>query len=150
MARITPEWLDYVKLHIRPDFTTGHLYWRIPMKGRRRNAPLGCLDSNGYIKIQIAGVACYAHQVMFFLGHGRWIDLVDHDNQKRSDNRLVNLVESNHSANALNSKVWNTNTSGVKGVSITPYGKYKVTKRGKYLGTFETLLEASYAYNQHS
>lgn len=142
---MTEAWLAYVKEHVRADFETGQIYWKIPMRGRRVFKPMGCLDSNGYIKVQINLISTYAHSIIWFLAYGIWCDLIDHENRVRSDNRLNNLCESNHSKNALNSKMWNTNTSGIKGVSITPYGNFKVTKCGVYLGTFnseETAIRA--------
>jgi hypothetical protein len=143
------QWLEYVKQNTRPDFKSGLLYWRIPMRGRNMNKPIGCKDSNGYIKTQIGNRATYVHSIIFFLYNGYWADLIDHNDQVRDNNKPENLIDSNHSKNALNSKIWNTNTSGAKGASITKYGNYKVTKQGKYLGTFRTAEEARGAYNKH-
>ena len=152
MARITENWLKALPLHVRADFNTGLLYWKqqAPQGGRRLNKPLGCKDSNGYIKVQILGVSTYAHLVIFFLYHGRWPSrLLDHKNRKPADNRPDNLEESTYSKNALNSKIWSTNTTGAKGVSVAPSGNYKVTKQGTYLGTFPSLEQAIGAYNKH-
>lgn len=135
------EWLEYVKLHTRVDLETGDVYWAIRMKGRRVNKPIGCLDSNGYIKTQVAGRACYCHQLVLFHVTGIWPALVDHENKNRSDNRPNNLRPSNYSKNALNSKTWSSNTTGVKGVSQTK-GRFKVTVKGKHYGYFDTLAQA--------
>lgn len=114
--------------------------------------PLGSKDSNGYIKTQVMGVKCYAHQLMYFLYNGHWANLIDHKDQNRSNNKPDNLVKSNYSANALNSKLWSTNVTGVKGVSFTK-GRFKVTACGKFYGYFDTLKEArevAHGAYQHS
>jgi hypothetical protein len=145
---MTEEWLHFVKMHVKADFNNGHLYWR--MKGKSAIRPIGCIDSNGYVKVQIGYIKTYAHSVIYYLYHGAWPELIDHKNQIRSDNKIENLRETTYSENALNSKVWNTNRTGVKGSSLTPYGKYKVTRQGKHLGNFDTAEEAADAYNKHS
>lgn len=143
------EWLAYVREHVRADFETGFLYWKHSARGRNMYKPLGGPDTNGYIKTQIACRPVYAHQVVFYLYYGYWAQMIDHKNRIQYDNKPSNLEETNHKKNALNSKVWDTNTSGVKGASITAYGNYKVTKCGQYLGTFKTKEEAIDAYNKY-
>lgn len=148
--KIRPSWLEWIKKNVRADFETGHLYWIIPAPGRRVGTPIGCKDTYGYIKLSLDYEKCYAHQVIWFLFYGEWpSEIIDHDNKKPWDNRIVNLVLSDHSKNALNSCMWITNTSGIKGASITTTGKYKVTKQGKHLGYFDTAKEARDAYNRY-
>lgn len=143
-------WLDYLKLHLRPDFDTGLLYWKIPGRGRRVGEPIGCLDQNGYVKISVSRRVDYAHRIIWFLYHGEWpTALLDHDDRNRSNNRPGNLLLSNHSANAMNSGVWASNTTGVRGVSFcSQMHKFKVTKQGKHLGYYRTLEEAAAAYGK--
>lgn len=142
-------WLKTLPEFVRLDFETGLLYWQRPRKGINFYKPLGCIDTKGYVKVQINNRKTYAHSVVFYLYYGYWPELVDHINRIEYDNRPENLRETNHSLNALNAKKWKTNTSGIKGASITPYGNYKVTKCGKHLGTFKTKEEAADAYNKH-
>lgn len=148
-AKETPEWLEYVKNNVRADFEKGEIYWLIPMKGRRMKKPIGCPDKNGYIKAQINHVSTYVHRVIWILAYGYIPKMLDHKSRKTNENWLTNLEETNHSKNALNSKIWSTNTTGVKGVSITPYNRFKVTKCGKYLGNFIDLWRATDAYNKN-
>lgn len=145
----TPEWIDYLNKNVRANFETGELYWSRPFKKRRMETPLGCLDKKGYVKIQINHVATYAHRVIWILAYGYIPKMLDHINQNPGDNRLCNLKETNHSENALNSKDWSTNTTGVKGVSITPYNTFKVNKCGTHLGTFKDFRMAIDAYNKN-
>jgi len=147
---IRASWLEWIRKNVRADFETGHLYWIIPAPGRRVGTPIGCKDTKGYIKLSLDYEKCYAHQVVWFLFYGEWpTELIDHKNKKEWDNRIDNLQLSNHSLNGLNSTIWVTNTSGVKGASIAPNGQYKVTKQGKHLGYFATAEEAKNAYNRH-
>lgn len=135
-------WHEYILEHTWVDFSTGDVYWTKSAPGRRVDKPIGCRDLNGYIKTSVACIACYCHQIVFLHFYGYWPEMIDHDNRNRSDNRPENLIETNHSKNALNSKLWETNTTGVKGVSYTNHGKFKVTVKGKFYGYFNTLAEA--------
>lgn len=148
--RPSENWLAFVKQNVRADFETGLLFWKIRLKGRQFHKPLGCKDSNGYIKISIARYSCYAHQVIYFLYTGDWpYRLLDHKDRNRSNNRPDNLEVSTHSKNALNSKLWNTNTTGAKGVSLTKEGRYKVTVKGKFYGYYDRLEKAREVANAH-
>lgn len=135
-------WYDYILSNTRLDSETGLIYWKVKAKGRNLDKPVGCKDSNGYVKTTMKGIYCYVHQIVFLHYYGHWPVLVDHDNQNRSDNRPLNLVESSHSKNALNTGIYKTNTSGVKGVSCTQDGRFKVTVCGKFYGYFSTIEEA--------
>lgn len=150
----TNDWLEYVIKHTRADFLTGEVFWKIRLKGRRVNKPIGTIDSNGYIKTSVAKRKCYTHQIVFLHFYGYWPSMIDHINQKRSDNRPENLRETNFSKNALNSKLWKTNRTGVKGVSLTRDGRYKVTIQGIFYGYFNDLTSAKRVadgcYNRHS
>lgn len=135
----------------RVDYETGLVYRNYRQKGQTLGKPIGCRDSNGYVKCQVFGLSCYAHQLVFAHFHG-WLPypVCDHVNQSRHDNSIRNLREATHSQNGLNAKQFSTNTSGVKGASITGYGNYKVTKAGKYLGTYQSAKEASDAYSRYN
>jgi hypothetical protein len=77
--------------------------------------------------------------------------VIDHINQNKLDNRLVNLRLATKSQNAINSGKFKTNSSGFKGVS-----KYKQTNKFRarltangtelFLGIFKTAEEAHEAY----
>jgi hypothetical protein len=76
---------------------------------------------------------------------------IDHINRNKLDNRVSNFREVTCSEQAANSYK-STNTSGAKGVYISPTGRFiaKITVRRKsmYLGTFDTLEEAKTAYEE--
>lgn len=59
--------------------------------------------SEGYLIGKIEGRRVYAHRVAFAMHHGRWpTGLIDHINGDRSDNRIENIREVDHSDNAKN------------------------------------------------
>lgn len=74
-------------------------------------------------------------------------DLIDHINQNPLDNRKVNLRVATKSQNAINCKIYRSNSSGIKGV-----GWYKkankwlvqltINHRKLYLGLFKDFNEA--------
>ena len=147
MARPSKAWFEYIEQNIRADFETGELFWKVLMRGKDLRKPIGCRDSNGYIKVTVAYKSTYAHRIIFWLYYKEWPRLIDHIDQDKSNNRPENLRASNNSENALNSKLWSNNKTGVKNVSLTRGGLYKVTKGGKHLGYFASLKEAAIAAN---
>lgn len=78
-------------------------------------------------------------------------ECVDHINRDRKDNRLTNLRLCNRSFNSYNVSIAKNNTTGFKGVHFHKKNKKYVAYIGKkpreYLGSFETSIEAAYAYN---
>jgi len=151
MKKFSPQELEtynaWVREHVSYDPDTGFLHWKLRARGRVMNRPLGCPDANGYIKVSINLVSTYAHRVAWFLHTDEWPkNEIDHINRLAYDNRFVNLRDATVSENQMNRGRMRTNTSGVQGASLTPYGKYKVTKQGKFLGNFDTAEEARQAY----
>jgi len=70
----------------------------------------------------------------------------DHINRNRLDNRKCNLRAVTHDVNARNTNISKNNTSGYKGVTKTPDGKFvsqiSVGRKNYYLGRFNTAEEA--------
>jgi hypothetical protein len=78
---------------------------------------------------------------------------VGHINKDNSDNRLENLYLTNESLKVLTSKVYNTNTSGVRGVSWQQQrGKWiaRIMRNSKAisLGAFNSISNAEAVYNE--
>lgn len=145
---VTLEWIETLHEHVRADFEKGQLYWKNPGRGKNLYKPIGCYDSNGYKKVTINYVNTYVHIVIYFLYYGEWPSgIIDHKDRCRHNNVPSNLIDTNHSGNAMNTGIWKTNTTGVKGVSwSTQFQKYKVTKQGRHLGYFDKLEHAALAY----
>lgn len=70
----------------------------------------------GYRRIFIDGQHYLAHRIAWIYTHGSAPDVIDHINQKRDDNRLINLRASNLQSNLKNAGVSKNNTSGYTGV----------------------------------
>jgi hypothetical protein len=92
------------------------------------------------------------HRLAFLIKLGRWpIGEVDHINGDTHDNRWENLRECSREDNAKNRPKYSSNTSGAKGVQKVGK-KFKASIRCgntyHYLGLFQSLEEASIAYNK--
>lgn len=78
--------------------------------------------------------------------------IVDHINGDPTDNRVCNLRTCNNEQNSYNTKCRKDNALGIKGVRQRPSGKYEVRIQYNgnpiHIGTFDTLSEASDAYDK--
>ena len=134
------------KLHYNPE--TGEF---INLKSGKK---AGWIEASGYIRIQIDTRKYMAHRLAWLHIHGVWPKYtIDHINNDRSDNRLVNLREATLSQNFGNTRLRAYNSSGYKGV----YRNHKrwqarIKYLGKiiHLGTFETPEKAHDAYKKAS
>lgn len=91
------------------------------------------------------------HRLAWLYFYEEWpSNNIDHINCDRSDNRICNLRLGDRKVNPFNQRVRINNTSGHKGITITPYGKFiariGVRRSRIYLGTFDSLEEAHAAY----
>lgn len=106
------------------------------------------LSSNGYV---VSGGTVLLHR--FLMCPSGSLE-VDHKNRNKLDNRRANLRACTHRQNNLNTPASSTNSLGVKGVYLEKRtGKYYSQLRHKkgetlHLGTFNTLKEATLAYNR--
>lgn len=111
---------------------------------------LGSIDSGGYVKVWIDHNQYRVHRLAFLYMNGSIPKLVDHINGNRSDNRWINLRESNKSENAQNMKrAKKDSTTGFLGVHVS---RNKFTAsiitggKNKYLGSFDTPEKAHESY----
>lgn len=98
---------------------------------------------NGYVIIGIDGVNYQAHRLAWLWVHGRWpVEMIDHINRVRDDNRFENLREADRTLNARNVRS--------VGYHIDKYGRFRVgitvRHRSIYLGTYSTAEEARAVY----
>ena len=139
-------------LHYDPD--TGVFTWKVARQ-RVKNGDVAGYKKSGYVYISINGKHYRAHRLAFLYVHGEFPkEHTDHINGVRNDNRIANLREATNSQNMQNLLVANSNNkTGLLGASVDKAtGKFqaqiKLNGKNKFLGRFNTALEAHHAYVQ--
>lgn len=129
------------------------MFWN---RERRSNAMPNAVagywhQPSGYWLITIGWRKYKAHRLAWFYIYEEWpIEIIDHINGDRSDNRLENLREATFSENLINSEVRIDNSSGYKGVyfekRIKKWRAY-INKNGRrhFLGHFDRVEDAALA-----
>jgi len=127
---------------------TGKFYWRTSRGAARRGSVAGAIDAYGYVNVRIDGKLYKAHRLAWLYEHGVWPGgVIDHINNRPSDNRLVNLRDVSQSVNMHNAKVRTGSRSGVAGVRWrADRGCWIATIRvgyvQHYLGSFASVDDA--------
>jgi len=149
-ALITQEYLKSI-LEYNPD--TGEFIRLVRTANCTQISDIvGTLDkSTGYIRISICNISYRAHRLAWLYMTGEWPKYkIDHIDRIRSNNQVVNLRDINK--NEFNKGFYKNNNIGIVGVTIVKSLRYKavigVNGKGIYLGTFDTLEEASIAYEE--
>jgi len=149
---VNPEILTqpYLKkiLDYAPD--TGVFVWKIAKsKNIRVGAVAGCINSLGYRVIKIDRRTYLAHRLAWLYVYGEFPDnQIDHINQAKDDNRILNLRDVTVSENGKNAKMSKNNTSGINGVCWYKRRKkwrvrINVNGKLKHLGYYEDLKLAA-------
>ena len=109
----------------------------------RHGKPVNGTDDRGYKQISVSNKTMRQHQIAWYLTYGFIPKEIDHINQDKGDNRLINLRACTRSTNMLNINMRSDNTSGVVGVSWKEKDKrWELQHRGQYIGQYKTLAEA--------
>lgn len=109
------------------------------LRNSRLGKELGAYNGQGYLDVMIDGNRYKVHRVIWFLFYGEWPNcVIDHINHNRSDNRIENLRDVDHSTNSQNRK---------KNVGVHRSGRYwrvrrKVAGEYQYGGYFENREDA--------
>jgi hypothetical protein len=114
---------------------------------------VGYKRPEGYIQITFDYKRYFAHRLAWFYMYGYFSILqIDHINEIKDDNRIINLRLVTAKQNSQNiSKPNIDNTSGFKGVSWSKPNKnwratIKISGKSKFLGSYNTPEEASEVY----
>jgi hypothetical protein len=139
----------WVLENMRYDADTGVLERRL--KSGRWKACSGKAVCNGYATVCVLGEMQYSHRIAWLLARGEIDDdlSIDHENGVRNDNRLVNLRLGTTRENSQNLECHRNGQL----VGATWYKRYekwqaqiRINGKRKYLGLFQTELEAHEAY----
>lgn len=127
------------------------------IKGKPISTPI---DTNGYRHMTLARgkhkrkINTHRLVASAFLGEAKGL-VVDHINGDRSDNRAVNLEYVTMRENILRGRTGQTKAKKkceARGVTVSPWNRYiasiRIKGKANYLGSFDTELEASAAYNR--
>jgi hypothetical protein len=156
---VTKEEEGFLKDNLRYDPDTGFLWWTKRVRGRPFDKPAGCLaKTTGYVRVGSTkqGILTLyaAHRLAWFLYHGVWPkDQIDHINNVRDDNRIVNLREATSSENQGNRKFREGGASKYKGVSWKKplckwFAQIMISNKSIHLGYYDNEKEAALAYNK--
>lgn len=143
-----------IKDYLSYDPETG-VFIRIQSYGRPNlcGKPLGTLSAYGYIVVWYKGKVYRAHRLAWYFVYGEFPEnFIDHINENKIDNRIVNLREATDAQNKTNiSTPPATNKSGFLGVSWCKCAKkwraqLRVDGVYNYLGIFDDPVEAHETY----
>lgn len=135
--------LDRIKTAIEKGYTcdieTGKVYGVRGKEITRRH-------ESGYIMIGMKEdniqYNLLAHQYIWYIANKEVVELIDHINEDKSDNRLSNLRKASASENSQNRKM----TKGYGFVRNRWRARIKINKKDIILGYFDTEDEARQAY----
>jgi hypothetical protein len=143
---------SYVRRILNYDPRTGILRWKQAVARRVKIGQIaGWVDRpKGHVKISIKHKNYLAHRIIWLWMTGRWpLNEIDHENNRRADNRWTNLREATTSQNCQNRKRSAANTSGYKGACYVRgkwHAQIKINGITKHLGVFDSPLAARRVY----
>lgn len=113
--------------HLKYDAETGAFTRRGESRGPgRKKANAGYATADGYVMLTVCGEEFLAHRIAWRIFYGTDPQRleIDHINGNRADNRICNLRLSDYAGNARNARIRKDNSSGSKGVTLRPSGKW--------------------------
>ena len=142
---------QYLLDNLKYDAEAGILTWRLAGKGRRMGKPLGSDKGNGYLTVRILGLQYMLHRVIWFYCKGEWPkNDIDHEDQNKHNNRIGNLRDFTKTLNNQNLKTAKSSSKlgilGVRQVKGKFHANIGVNSKSVYLGSFDTIEEATEAY----
>ena len=121
----------------------------------RGGQPIGSIADNKhhsgyknlYISVNGKGKSIASHRMAWFITYGEMPNIIDHIDMDKSNNKLSNLRECNHSQNNMNRINQKNNTSSRKGVHWHKRNKcwmavIKINGKQSYLGSTKSFEEA--------
>ena len=138
---------------LRYEPETGFLFWTDKAHKSVKNKQAGTPNHLGYIIVLFKSKPYKAHRLAWLLTHGSWPrQMIDHIDGNTSNNALSNLRDVDNKTNQCNRhKARADSKSGLMGASpFRNKWKAQIKRNGiiKYLGLYDTALEAHAAYQQ--
>ena len=138
---------------LRYEPETGFLFWTEKAHKSVKNKQAGTPNHLGYIIVLFKGKPYKAHRLAWLLTHGLWPNqMIDHIDGNTSNNALSNLQDVDNKTNQCNRhKARADSKSELMGASpFRNKWKAQIKRNGiiKYLGLYDTALEAHAAYQQ--
>jgi len=105
----------------------------------------GCLGAGGYLRIVVNKNLYYSHRLAWIYVYGALdINIIDHANGDKLDNRISNLRNTTLSQNQRNKKMSKNNTSGFTGVTFCKStnrweAQVSISNKNIHLGFFDDI-----------
>lgn len=137
-------------LHYDP--LTGIFTWCVRRGANRRGGKqAGSVSREGYRSIKVEDKLYKAHRLAWLHVHGVWpVDMLDHINGERDDNRIGNLRQIGNTENQQNRRRARVDSAaqllGVKAEWRHWRADIRVNGKRHYLGSFDTPEAAHEAY----
>jgi hypothetical protein len=135
------------------DEVTGLFVWKTSRGNVKKGQLAGSETSKGYLSIRINKKQLLLHRLAWFFVHGAWpIFDIDHINQNKKDNRIVNLRDVDKATNLQNQSSPQSNSKSKKrGVHWDRnknkwVAQFSVNGRKKHIGYFDDADEAYKSY----
>jgi hypothetical protein len=145
--------LEELKTKLEYNSNTGNFHWLKSNFWKIKPGDIaGTVSNKGYHYIRFGDTSIFSHRLAWLFSYGCFPDgVLDHINNNRLDNRLVNLRQATTSQNNMNKPVQANNLLQVKGVYFNKKrSKFcataKLNGKHKHLGYFSNLEKASEAY----
>jgi len=113
----------------------------------------GCIGNGGYRRIKLRDKSYRAHRLAYLMTYEYLPEFIDHINQNKIDNRIINLRSCTKQENSMNRRSNKNTSSKYKGVSWHKnakkwMAKIKIDSKAKHLGYFQTESDAAKAYDK--
>lgn len=147
MKRKSMPSLDCLREKVSYDPSTGLFTSNTCEPNRPKGSIVGSKSAAGYVHFRVGGIRYLAHRLAWYYIYGEEPDVIDHINQRKDDNRISNLRNTNKSGNEKNRPLRSDNTTGANGVYWNkPTNKWRVLAkiggRMKHIGYFGCYAKA--------
>jgi hypothetical protein len=108
------------------DPESGNLYWKTAGAGRKIGDLAGYKGKTFGYRVTLKRRPWRSARIIWKMLHDEEPQDVDHRDLDPLNNRVWNLRASTHLQNCYNKRVYSNNTTGIKGVTLTKSGSYRV------------------------